>query len=263
MIGPFSRTVSRRFIRVWQRNLTVYRKNWKISFIPPFLEPLFYLLAFGVGLGVFVGAIHYKGIELPYARFIAPGIIAISIMQNAFFETTYNSYVRMYYQKTFDAMVATPLSIEEVIVGEIVWGATKSVIAAVIMLGVITCFGFIHYPEGLLIIPLSFLGGLAFGSIGMLFTGTGGNIELFNLPVFLFITPMFLFSGTFFPIETLPRWAQWLASALPLIHLANLTRSFSFGLVHSSNLVGVAYLVVFSTIFFPLAVVRMHKRLVK
>jgi lipooligosaccharide transport system permease protein len=263
MIGSLSTAVSRRFFRVWQRNLTVYRKNWKISFIPPFLEPLFYLLAFGIGLGGLVGAIRYGGFEWPYVRFIAPGIIAISIMQNAFFETTYNSYVRMYYQKTFDAIIATPLSIEEVIVGEIVWGATKSVIAAAIMLAVITSFGFIHYPEGLLILPLSFLGGLAFGSIGMLFTGTVATIELFNLPVFLFVTPMFLFSGTFFPIETLPAWARWLASALPLTHLASLTRSFSFGLIHPSNLWAVAYLLAFTMVFFPLAVIRMHKRLIK
>ena len=197
--------ISHRFIRIWQRNLTVYRKSWKISFIPPFLEPLFYLLAFGVGLSSLVGPVHYQGSEISYIRFIAPGLLAISIMYNAFFETTYTSYVRMYYQKTFDAMMATPLSLEEIITGEIVWGATKSFIAATIMLGVISAFGLLSYPECLLILPLAFLGGIAFASIGMVFTGMVANIEMFNLPVFLFITPMFLFSGTFFPTENLPR----------------------------------------------------------
>jgi len=255
--------ISRRFIRIWQRNLTVYRKSWKISFIPPFLEPLFYLLAFGIGLSGLVGKVRFEGSEISYVAFIAPALIAISIMYNSFFETTYNSYVRMYYQKTFDAMMATPLSLEEIITGEIVWGATKSLIASVIMLGVISLFGLLSYPECLLILPLAFLGGMAFGSIGMVFTGMVSNIEMFNLPVFLLITPMFLFSGTFFPLENLPTSAQDLALALPLTHLANLARSFSSGRIHLSLLWEVGYLLLFSLIFFLLALRKMRKRLIK
>ncbi len=110
----------------------------------------------------------------------------------------------MYYYKTFDAMMATPLTVEEIITGEIIWGATKSLIATAIMMAVISCFGLIRYPEGLLLLPLAFLGGLAFGAAGMVCTALVPNIELFNLPVFLFITPMFLFGGTFFPLENLP-----------------------------------------------------------
>ncbi len=181
--------------RVWQRNLTVYRENWKFNFIPPLLEPFFYLLAFGVGLSALIGNIRYQGRDVSYLQYIAPALIAINIMNNAFFENTYASFVRMYYQKTFDAMMATPLSLEEIITGEIIWGATKSVIATAIMLTVVSLFGLIAYPSGLLLIPMAFLGGLAFGAVGMFFTGIVKNIELFNLPVFLFITPMFLFSG--------------------------------------------------------------------
>jgi lipooligosaccharide transport system permease protein len=259
----FGTKISRRFLRVWQRNLTVYRKSWKISFLPPFLEPLFYLLAFGVGLSGLVGKVHYQGLEISYVDFIAPAIIAISIMNNAFFETTYNSFVRMYFQKTFDAQMATPLSMEEIITGEIVWGATKSVIAAAIMVAVVSLFGLIRYPAGLIIIPLAFMGGLAFGSIGMLFTGMVGTVEQFNLPVFLFVTPMFLFSGTFFPLDNLPLWARQLALLLPLTHLTNLARSFSFGSVCPSNLWGFCYLFFFSLICFPLALLKMHRRLIK
>jgi lipooligosaccharide transport system permease protein len=259
----FKGRISRRFLRVWQRNLTVYKKRWKISFIPPLLEPLFYLLAFGVGLSGLVGSIRYQGSGISYVLFIAPALIGISIMYNSFFETTYDSYVRMFYQKTYDAMMATPLSLEEIITGEIVWGATKSVFAATIMLGVVSSFGYIRYPEGLLILPLAFLGGIAFGSIGMLFTGIVSNIEMFNLPVFLFISPMFLFSGTFFPIENLPLWAQRIALVFPLTHLVNLTRSFSYGQVHLSILWNIAFLLLFSMIFFPLAILRMRGRLIK
>ena len=255
--------ISRRFIRVWQRNLTVYQKIWKVVFLPPILEPIFYLVAFGVGLSVLVGAIHYHGSDVSYMAFIAPALIAINIMQNAFFENTYASFVRMYYQKTFDAMMATPLNLEEIMAGEIIWGATKSVMATAVMQGVISLFGLVQYPEGFLIIPLAFLGGIAFGSIGLFFTGMVRAIEMFNLPIFLFITPMFVFSGTFFPLDNLPLWAQRLATIFPLTHLVRLTRSLSFGLISPDLLWGVAYLLVFSLVFFPLAILRMRHRLIK
>jgi lipooligosaccharide transport system permease protein len=255
--------LSRRFIRVWQRNLTVYQQSWKISFIPPLLEPLFYLLAFGAGLSGLVGAIRYHGQELSYVRFIAPALIAITVMNSAFFENTYGSFVRMYYQKTFDAMMATPLTVEEIITGEIIWGATKSVIATAIMMAVISGFGLIGYPEGLLLLPLAFLGGLAFGAAGMICTAVVPTIELFNLPVFLFITPMFLFGGTFFPVENLPRWAQTVAIGLPLTHLAELARAFATGRIDASLLPGLAYLAASAAVLFPLAVGRMRRRLIK
>jgi lipooligosaccharide transport system permease protein len=263
MNGMSSMGLSRRFLRVWRRNATVYQRIWKVSFIPPLLEPLFYLLAFGVGLSALVGSVFYRDLEVSYVNFIAPALIAISIMYNAFFENTYASFVRMYYQKTFDGMMATPLFLEEIITGEIVWGATKSVIATAIMMGVISFFGLIHYPHGLLIVPLAFLGGIAFGSIGMFFTAIVPSIEMFNLPIFLFVTPMFLFSGTFFPIENLPSWAQKLAILLPLAHLVKLTRSLSFGVIGTNLLWNVAYLAIFCLVFFPLALFKMHQRLIK
>ena len=255
--------ISRRFLRVWQRNLKVYRKSWKISFIPPFLEPLFYLIAFAVGMSGLVGSIRYQGTDISYVSFIAPALIGVSIMYNSFFETTYASFVRMYYQKTFDAMLATPLSLEEVITGEIVWGATKSLIAAAIMMVVIAFFGLIRFPEGFLLLPLAALGGIAFASIGMFFTGIVANIEMFNLPVFLFVTPMFLFSGTFFPLENLPPWAQQFALVFPLTHLTNLARALSFGRIELSLLWDTGYLLLFGLIFFPLAISKMHRRLIK
>jgi lipooligosaccharide transport system permease protein len=255
--------ISRRVIRVWQRNLTVYRQSWKISFIPPLLEPLFYLLAFGVGLSALVGHIRYQGEEISYVRFIAPALIAITVMNSAFFENTYASFVRMYYQKTFDAMMATPLTVEEIIAGEIFWGATKAVIATAIMMAVISGFGLIRYPEGLLLLPLAFLGGLAFGAAGMVCTAITPSIELFNLPVFLFITPMFLFGGTFFPIENLPGWTQKTALLLPLTHLVNLARTFASGRIDASVPLGIGYLAAFSAVAFPLALCRMRRRLIK
>jgi len=255
--------ISRSLLRVWQRNLLVYRRTWKINFLPPLLEPLFYLLAFGVGLAVLVGSVSYHGGEVSYVAFIAPALIAVNIMNSAFFENTYASFVRMYYQKTFDAMLATPLSLPEIISGEILWGATKSVIGTGIMMTVISAFGLLHFPHALLLLPVAFLGGLAFGAVGMLFTSMVPNIETFNLPVFLFVTPMFLFSGTFFPLDNLPSWAQSFALALPLTHLVNLTRALSFGRISGEVAWAVAYLATFVVIFFPLALWRMQRRLIK
>ena len=127
----------------------MYRKIWLVNFLVPLFEPLLYLAAFGIGLSALIGKVSYHGTELSYIEFIAPALLAITIMYNAFFENTYASFVRMYYQKTFDAMMATPLSLEDIIAGEIVWGATKSVIAAAIMLAVISLFGLVHFPHGL------------------------------------------------------------------------------------------------------------------
>jgi lipooligosaccharide transport system permease protein len=131
------------------------------------------------------------------------------------------------------------------------------------MFGVISLFGLIHYPHGLLVLPLAFLGGIALGSIAMFFTAIVPNIEIFNLPIFLFITPMFLFSGTFFPVENLPIWAQKLALLFPLTHLVKMTRSLCFGMIDTGLLWSVVYLVMFSLIFFPLAIYKMHRRLIK
>lgn len=255
--------LSRRFFRVWQRNFVVYRKTWKIGFIPPLLEPLFYLAAFGVGLGVMVGSVNYAGEKIPYTTFIAPALIAVNIMQSAFFETTFASFVRMFYQKTFDGMLATPLSVDEVITGELLWGATKSAIGTFLMMLVISAFGLLHYPGALLLLPIAFLGGLAFACAGMVCTAIVPTIEVFNLPIFLFITPMFLFGGTFFPLSNLPAWAQIVAHTLPLTHLVELCRGVSLGGLSSNLLYSLLYLLFWIALFYPLAIVLMRRRLIK
>jgi lipooligosaccharide transport system permease protein len=263
MIGALQiRNISWRFARVWSRNMVVYRKIWFVNFLVPLLEPLLYLAAFGVGLSALIGQVQYHGQELPYVVFIAPALLAVTMMYNSFFENTYASFVRMYFQKTFDAMMATPLSLEDIIAGEIVWGATKSVIATAIMLVVVSSFGLVYFPHGLLILPLSFLGGLAFGTAGMIFTGVVATIDMFNLPIFLFITPMFLFSGTFFPISALPGWAQKLSLALPLTHLVNLCRAFCLGELSADLLWNVVYIMVMIALLFPAALLVMRRRLI-
>jgi lipooligosaccharide transport system permease protein len=255
--------LSRRFVRVWQRNFVVYRKAWKIGFIPPLLEPLFYLAAFGVGLGVMIGRVNYAGENIPYTTFIAPALIAVNIMQSAFFETTFASFVRMFYQKTFDGMLATPLTVDEVITGELLWGATKAAIGTFLMMLVLSAFGLLHYPGAILLLPIAFLGGLAFACAGMICTAIVPTIEVFNLPIFLFITPMFLFGGTFFPLTNLPAWAQVVAYTLPLTHLVELCRGVALGGWRGELIYSLLYLSIWIAVFFPLAIVLMRRRLIK
>jgi lipooligosaccharide transport system permease protein len=252
-----------RFLRVWERNLVVYQKIWKVNFITPLLEPLFYIMAFGLGFSGLIGTVRYAGLALSYTAFIAPALIATAVMWNAFFETTYGSFVRMYYQKTFDGMLSTPLSLEEIIIAEIVWSATKAVGAAAVMLLVLGVLGYVRFPLGLLLIPVALLGGLAFGAVGMFFTGIVPTIDMFNLPIFLFVTPMFLFSGTFFPVSNLPLWAQPVALVFPLYHLTELARCFSLGAREIPPVLSILYLLLFFMIFAVLALRAMRRRLIK
>ncbi|MBN2054326.1 ABC transporter permease [bacterium] len=254
--------LSWRMWRVWRRDFDVYITTWFVNFLPPFLEPILYLFAFGLGLGRMVENVQYQGMTLSYMQFIAPGIVAITTMFHAYYECLYGSFVRMYYQKSFDAIIATPLTLEDVIGGEILWGATKGAIAATIMMVPVSMFGFVRYPWGLLIPLVGLLGGMVFGALGMCFTGICPTIDTFNFPVFLLITPMMLFSGTFFPLDMLPGWAVTIAYCLPLTHLAELYRSILLG-VAPPHLVGnLVMLVGGSIVLFPLALALMRRRLV-
>jgi len=263
MNWPRPSQISHRTWRVWQRNFSVYRQTWKISFIPPLLEPMFYILAFGLGLAVMVGEIDLGGRVVPYTVFIAPALVAVAIMQNAFFETTYNSFVRMYYQKTFDALLTTPLNLEEIILGEILWAATKALIATVLMSCVLSLFGLFDFPGALFLLPLSLLGGLFFAALGMICTALVPGIEMFNLPIFLGITPMFLFSGTFFPLANLPGWAQHLAQFLPLTHLVTLVRAGTLEMPEAGLWLSVLYLALTTALLVPLAIALMVRRIVR
>jgi lipooligosaccharide transport system permease protein len=249
-----------RLWKVWRRDFDVFMKTYKVNFFPPLLEPIFYLIALGFGLGAIVTSI--EGVR--YIQFIAPALVAISMMYGSFFECTYGSFVRMYYQKTFDAIIATPVSVEEVIAGELLWGATRAAINSTIVLAVVAAFGLVSGPLCLIVPLVAFFAGLTFSAIGMTFTAIAPNIDFFNYPGFLFITPMFLLSGTFFPLETLPPLVQTAALVfLPLPHLVKITRGLVLGDVSLSLLISVGWLAVVTLVFFVLSVNLMKKRLIK
>ena len=252
--------LSYRLWKVWARNRDVFMKTFRVNFLAPLLEPLLYLVAMGFGLGFFIQQID----GVPYIQFIAPSLVAVSMMYASFYECTYGSFVRMYYQKTFDAIVSTPVSFEEVVAGELFWGATRSLINAALVLAVIFVWGLTKGPAFLMILPLAFLVGLLFSSIAMCFTAISPSIDSFNYPFFLFITPMFLFSGTFFPMTVLPPPVQLLAQLiLPLTHSVNITRGLILGSLNISMITSLIWLAVATLIFFVLAINLMAKKLIK
>jgi lipooligosaccharide transport system permease protein len=215
----------KRAFRVWQRNFAVYTKLYKSSMVLNFVEPVLYLIALGIGLGAFVKEIN----GIPYINFIAPGIIASSAMFAATFECTYGTYVRMTYQKTFDAILATPVNIDDLIAGELLWGATKSLIYGTIITIVISIFGLVDSAWIVLAIPFLFISGVIFAEISVMFVSIVPGIDSFNYFYTLFMTPMFLFSGIFFPLEGLPPIISKIAFFTPLYHLVNICRNFSAG----------------------------------
>lgn len=247
----------KRASRVWQRHWTVYTKLYKTSFALNFIEPTLYLMAMGLGLGAFVQEIHGK----PYINFIAPGIIASSSMFAAVYECTYGTYIRMTFQKTFDAILATPVNLDDLVAGELIWGATKSVIFGITITIVIALFGLVESPLILLALPFLFLCGLIFAEISLIAVAIVPGIDSFSYFYTLFMTPLFLFSGIFFPLESLPKAVSIVAYFTPLYHLVNICRAFSAGTFQGA-LAGMAWIIVVVLVLAPVPFRLIRKRII-
>jgi lipooligosaccharide transport system permease protein len=247
----------KRAIRVWQRHWTVYTKLYKTSFALNFAEPALYLVAMGFGLGAFVKEIHGQ----PYVKFIAPGIIASSSMFAAVYECTYGTYIRMTFQKTFDAILATPVNLDDLITGELVWGATKSVIFGITIMIVVALFGLVDSPLILLVIPFIFLCGLIFAQLSVMFAAIVPGIDSFSYFYTLFMTPLFLFSGIFFPLDSMPPVVADLAFLTPLYHLVNICRAFSAGAFQSA-IGSMVWIVVATALLAPFPFKLMRRRII-
>jgi lipooligosaccharide transport system permease protein len=248
----------KRAFRVWQRNFTVFTKLYKSSLALNFAEPILYLWALGLGLGAYVKEID----GVPYVNFIAPGIIASSAMFAAVYECTYGTYVRMTYQKTFDAILATPVNINDLVAGELMWGASKSVLYGTIIMIVISAFGLVDSPVIVSVLPLLFVSGLIFAEISMIFAAIVPGIDSFNYFYTLLMTPMFLFSGIFFPLDTLPPLVSKIAFFTPLYHFVNVCRSFATGHFAGVHL-DIIWLIVVAAALAPYPFRLMRKRIVK
>ena len=253
------RGFSYRSLRVWQRNRDVFFKLWRSEVPGFFAEPFLILLAMGAGLGTYV--VLEEGQR--YIEFIAPGIVAGYAMFSASFECTYGSFIRMKFQKTYDAIITTPLNIEDVVAGEIFWGATRSLLTACVILVIIAAFGLVKSLWALLVLPLALLAGLMFASIALFFTSMVPAIYSFNYYFTLFITPMFFFSGIFFPLYAFPPIVQSLSWITPLTPVANLMRALISGEPGAGAWWGLAIIVGLIAVFFPLSLVTMRRRLLK
>lgn len=246
---------------VWamvQRNRDVYRKTWATNFLPPLLEPLLFILALGYGLGRFVEEV--EGVR--YAEFIAPAVLCITMMQTAFFETTYGSYIRMFFQKTWDACTATPLSLEDVVVGELAWAGLKSALNTGLMAIVVCALGLMPWAVAPLMLPLAFVTGLGFAGLGMMFSAKVRTIDAFQFGIFLLVTPMMLFAGTYFPLAQLPEAGQWVAAALPLTHAVAIARPLALGHAGDIPPASIGYLLVAAILLPAVSVAWMRRKLI-
>ena len=247
----------KRAFRVWQRHWLVYTKLYRTSFALNFAEPALYLVAMGLGLGSFVKDIHGQ----PYIKFIAPGIVASSSVFAAVYECTYGTYIRMTFQKTFDAILATPVSLDDLVAGELIWGATKSVIFGITIMIVIALFGLSDSPLLVLAIPFIFLGGFIFAELSLIFCAIVPGIDFFSYFYTLFMTPLFLFSGIFFPLDAMPRLVADLAYFTQLYHLVNICRAFSAGTISGATW-SMVWIFVMVIVLAPLHFRLMKKRII-
>jgi lipooligosaccharide transport system permease protein len=235
----------------------VYTKLYKTSFALNFAEPALYLVAMGLGLGAFIKEINGQ----PYVKFIAPGIVASSAMFAVVYECTYGTYIRMTFQKTFDAILATPVNLDDLVAGELIWGATKSVIFGITITIVIALFGLVDSPLIVLAIPLIFLCGLIFAELSIMFVAIVPGIDSFSYFYTLFMTPMFLFSGIFFPLDSMPRVVSDIAVFTPLYHLVNICRAFSAG-TFSGAVWSAVWIIVVFLLLAPFPFKLMRKRII-
>lgn len=213
-------------LHVWRRDLTIYGKTYRMNILPNFFEPLIYLLAMGLGLGAYVG----RGMGgLSYLAFITPGLIVASAMNGASFETTYNIFVKMHYGRTYHAITATPVNIEDAMLGEFFWAVTRGMIYGVAFAVVVGLFGLLPGPSGALLVPVMLLTAVLFAALGLCFTSFIRVIDLYSFYYTLFLTPMFLFSGIFFPLDRMPAWVRGVAWAFPLTHCVTLARAAIHG----------------------------------
>ena len=222
--------------KVLERDVLVYRRNWIVIF-SGFFEPVFYLLGIGFGLGTLVGDVG----DIPYAAFVAPGLMATAAMNGALFESTFNLFFKLKYARTFDAMLATPLSPSDVAVGEVSWALIRGLAYAVAFILVMALLGLVLSPWGVLAIPGAVLIGFASAALGTAATTFMRKWQDFDI-VTVVTMPLFLFSGTFFPISVYPDALRILIEITPLYRGVHMLRSFSLGELDALVLVDVAYL---------------------
>ncbi len=214
---------------VWLRYFDVFRKSLRFYLVTTFCEPILYLLAFGLGVGALVGTLKVHDMQVSYRSFVFAGIIGQTVLFQGFFEASFGSFVRMYYQRIFSSMAVTPITLSEVLWGELLWDATKASVAAEVVTLIGVALGNFPPVALLTVLPLAFVSSLLFAGLGLTVSARAKSIDEISYPQYLIVFPMFLFCGVFYPIEGLPVVLQWVAWALPLTSVLSLVRTLTLG----------------------------------
>lgn len=246
--------------QVWLRYFAVFRKSWVYGLITTLTEPLLILAAFGFGVGGMIGSLTYAGVEMSYRQFVFAGIAAQAVLLQGFFEGAYGSFVRMYYQRIFQAIAVTPVTLSEVLWAEIIWDASRACLSATVVLFFGAALGDFSAWGALMALPLVVLGGLTFAALGVLCAGFSRTIEELGYPQYLVVIPMFLFCGVFFPLDRLPAVLAPFVWALPLTGLAECVRSVTLGTPFPWH--GLAILLGWAAVLIPGARWSMTRRLI-
>lgn len=250
---------SLRFWPIWRRNFLVWKKLAGASVLGNIAEPLITLLAFGYGLGSLLREIE----GVPYIHFLASGSICMSVMMAASFEALYSAFSRMHVQKTWEALLNAPLGLDDVVLAEMLWAATKAVLSGAAILVVILMLGIGHHPHVLLVLPLLFLIGMTFASIALIMNALARSYDFFTYYFTLVMTPMIFLSGVYYPVAQLPDWLAGIAALLPLTAAVNLVRPLVLGSWPQAPWGDVGILAAYCALGYYLAAVVTRRRLLQ
>ena len=260
-LAPPARFGGRRAGLLIERNVLVYRRTWMVL-VSGFFEPLFYLLSIGLGLGALVGGVPFGGQVVPYTAFVAPALMASSAMNGAIYDSTMNVFYKLREARTYDAILATPIGVSDVAVGEIGWALIRGATYATTFLLVMFVLEFVRSPLAILALPAAILIGFAFAGVGMAattFMRTWQDMDM----VQMVILPLFLFSATFYPLDTYPDAVRLLVQLTPLYHGVDLIRSLTTGIVGPGILIHIAYLAIMGFVGLAITSRRLERLLLK
>jgi lipooligosaccharide transport system permease protein len=252
-------SMSLRFVPVWRRNLLVWRKLAVPSLLGNLADPLIYVLGLGYGLGSMLPQVG----GVPYITFLAAGMVCSSTMNSATFEAMYSAFSRMHVQRTWDAIMMAPLDLDDVVLAELVWAATKSVLSGAAILAVAWMLGLAHSLLSLWVLALVPLVGVAFGALALVVTAMARSYDFFMYYFTLVITPMSLLCGVFFPVDQLPVAFQVIAAFLPLTHAVAIARPLLLGEIPGQLALHALVLLAYAATGFYAAAVLFRRRLLK